>query len=259
MKVVLFCGGQGMRLRDYSEKVPKPMVPVGYRPILWHVMKYYAQFGHKDFILCLGYHADVIKQFFLNYEEAVSNDFVLSKGGREKTLLTSDIEDWTITFVDTGLNTSIGDRLSMVRKYLEGEEVFLANYADGVTDLDLDDYVEKFTASGKTGGLLAVRPPQSYHVLTVDNGSPTDIGPIANADLWLNGGYFVFRQGVFDYLDRAGDLAPDALRVMIGDDELYTHRFEGFWSPMDTFKEKTQLDGIWASGDVPWLRRARNR
>ncbi len=254
MKVVLFCGGQGMRLRDYSEKVPKPMVPVGYRPILWHVMKYYAQYGHTDFILCLGHQADVIKQFFLNYEEAVSNDFVLSKGGKEKKLLGSDIEEWTITFVDTGLQAEIGERLARVKEHLDGEEMFFANYADGVTDLDLNEYASTFAESGKTGGLLAVRPPLSYHVVTVDGeGSPTAMGPIESADLWLNGGYFVFREGVFDYLDRHKDLAGGAFQEMIDDGELYTHRFSGFWSPMDTFKDKTRLDTIWASGDVPWM------
>jgi len=254
MKVVLFCGGQGMRLKDLSEKVPKPMVPVGYRPILWHVMKYYAQYGHKDFILCLGYHADAIKQFFLNYEEAVSNDFVLSKGGKEKRLLGSDIEDWTITFVDTGLHAEIGERLARVQDHLEDEEMFLANYADGVTDLDLNAYIEQFGATGKVGGLLAVRPPLSYHVVTVsEHGVPTAMGPIKQADLWLNGGYFVFRQEIFDYLDRHTDLAGGALEEMITDGQLYTHRFAGFWSPMDTFKDKTYLDTIWASGDVPWM------
>jgi glucose-1-phosphate cytidylyltransferase len=253
MKVVLFCGGQGMRLRDYSEKVPKPMVPIGYRPILWHVMKYYAQYGHKDFILCLGHHADAIKSFFLNYEEAVSNDFILKKGGAEKELLASDMDDWTITFVDTGLNAEIGERLMRVRDHLDGEEMFLANYADGVTDLDLSAYVDDFRASGKVGALLAVRPPLSYHVVTVgEDGEPSDMGPIKSADLWLNGGYFAFKPGVFDYLERHQDLAGGAMQEMIGNGDLYAHRFSGFWSPMDTFKDKTHLDAIWASGNVPW-------
>ncbi len=255
MKVVLFCGGQGMRLRDYSEKVPKPMVPVGYRPILWHVMKYYAQYGHTDFILCLGYHADVIKRFFLNYEEAVSNDFVLSKGGREMRLLTSDIEDWTITFVDTGLHTGVGERLMKVREHLEGEEMFLANYADGVTDLDLDAHVAEFEATGKTGAMLAVRSPQSYHVIKFgEEGEATHMQPISEVDMWINGGYFVFRPEIFDYADPS--FGPPTWDAMIKDDQLHFHRFEGFWSPMDTFKEKTELDAIWATGDVPWLRKS---
>ena len=253
MKVVLFCGGQGMRLRDYSDKVPKPMVTVGNRPVLWHVMKYYAQYGHTEFILALGHRAVAIKDFFLNYEEAISNDFVLRSGGRDKQLLTSDIDDWTITFVDTGINAEIGQRLSRVKQYLDGDEMFLANYADGVTDLDLNEYIETFTATGRAGGLLAVRPPQSYHVVTVQEGEPTRIGPISGADLWLNGGYFVFRPEVFDYLDRHIDLADGALTEMIENHDLYTHQFEGFWSPMDTFKDKQYLDGIFESGDVPWL------
>lgn len=250
---MLFCGGKGMRLREYSDVVPKPMVPVGNRPILWHVMKYYAQYGHTDFILALGHNAVAIKDFFLNYEEAISNDFVLSSGGRKKQLLTSDIDDWTITFVDTGVNAEIGQRLSRVKQYLKGEDMFLANYADGVTDLNLNKYIDTFAATGRAGGLLAVRPPQSYHVVTVHDSEPTGIGPISGADLWLNGGYFVFRPEVFDYLERHIDLADGALTEMIENRDLYTHQFEGFWSPLDTFKDKQHLDAIFESGDVPWL------
>ncbi len=253
MKVVLFCGGQGMRLRDYAEKVPKPMVPVGYRPILWHVMKYYALHGHNEFILCLGYGADRIKDFFLNYEEAVSNDFVL-RGGTEKTMLNTDIDEWTITFVDTGLRAEIGERLARVESYLDGEEMFLANYADGVTDLDLASYIDDFKRSGKAGGLLAVRPPQSYHVVTVDDGGqPSSMGPIEGSDLWVNAGYFVFGPTIFDYLGRHKDLAAGVLPEMIRKNDLYAHRYQGFWSPMDTFKDKNRLDAIWESGNVPWL------
>ena len=134
MKVVLFCGGLGMRLRDYSETIPKPMVNIGYRPILWHVMRYYAHYGHKDFILCLGYKADIIKDYFLNYNEYISNDFLMSNGGRDLKLVNSDIKDWNINFVDTGMGTNIGERLVAVKKYLEDEDMFLANYSDGLTD-----------------------------------------------------------------------------------------------------------------------------
>ena len=137
MKVVLFCGGLGLRLRDYADHIPKPMVPIGYRPILWHVMKYFAHFGHKEFILCLGYRGDLIKQYFLNYNECLSNDFVLSKGGKNLDLANSDIHDWRITFADTGLHSNIGQRLLAVQKYLASEEVFIANYSDGLTLLQL--------------------------------------------------------------------------------------------------------------------------
>ena len=170
MKVVLFCGGRGLRLRELSEAIPKPMVQIGYRPILWHVMRYYAHYGHRDFILCLGYRADAIKDYFLHYDEAVSNDFVLSDGGRRVELLGSDLADWRITFADTGLDTTIGERLRRVRHLLEGEEVFLANYGDTLTDAPLDSLVEAFQADTATAGLLAVRPSLSYsfHVVGMD-------------------------------------------------------------------------------------------
>jgi glucose-1-phosphate cytidylyltransferase len=157
MKVVLFCGGRGIRLRELSEAIPKPMVMIGYRPILWHVMRYYAHFGHRDFILCLGYRADAIKEYFLRYEEALSNDFVLSDGGRQVELLGSDIQDWRITFADTGLDTTIGERLNLVRRHLDGEELFLANYGDTLTDAPLDRIVAEFAETDAVASFLSVR------------------------------------------------------------------------------------------------------
>jgi glucose-1-phosphate cytidylyltransferase len=148
MKVVLFCGGRGMRMREYSETIPKPMVPIGPRPIMWHLMRYYAHYGHKDFILCLGYRGDSIKEYFLDYKEWLSNDFVLSGGGSDVELLSSDIDDWRITFVDTGIDANIGQRLRAVRTHLEGEEVFLANYSDGLSDVPLDRVVDFFHQTG---------------------------------------------------------------------------------------------------------------
>src|SRR6516164_4239344 len=133
MKVVLFCGGLGTRMREYSETVPKPMVQIGPRPIIWHVMKYYAHYGHRDFILCLGYKGNSIKDYFLHYDEAVSNDFVWSHGGRKIEYLNRDIDDWRITFVETGIHSTIGERLKAVESHLAGEEVFLANYSDGLS------------------------------------------------------------------------------------------------------------------------------
>ena len=149
MKVVLFCGGLGTRLKEYSETIPKPMIDIGYRPIMWHLMRYYAHYGHNEFILCLGYRGDVIKNYFLNYNEALSNDFVMKKGGREIHLYNNDIEDWTISFVDTGLNSNIGQRLKAVEPYLEGEEVFMANYTDGLSDLCLPEYIDHFYRQNK--------------------------------------------------------------------------------------------------------------
>lgn len=252
MKVVLFCGGEGMRIRDHASEVPKPMVPVGNRPILWHVMKYYAHFGHREFVVCLGYGAEAIKRYFLEYEEAVSNDFVLKSGGAERVMLGTDIDDWTITFVDTGFRSEIGERLRRVRAYVGDDEMFLANYADGVTDLDLDSYVSRFQSVDMTAGFLAVRPPQSYHVAHLEGDTATGLGPISEEDLWINGGYFIFRSEIFDYIEEGEDLVAGAFHRLIKEQKLYAHRFDGFWSPMDTFKEQSYLDGLYKSVQAPW-------
>ena len=253
MKVVLFCGGQGTRLRDYSETIPKPMVTVGYRPILWHVMKYYAYHGHKDFVLCLGHKADVIKSFFLNYDEAISNDFVITKGGREVRLLNSDIEDWTITFVDTGISSNIGERLLAVREHVADEEMFLANYSDGLTDLPLSDNLDAFRRSDKVASLVAVRPKQSMYAVSIsDGGEVAGIDPLTESDIWLNGGYFIFRQEIFDYLRPGEELALKPFRRLISEGRLMAYTYTGFWEAMDTFKDKQHLDDLHASGHRPW-------
>ena len=253
MKVVLFCGGQGTRLRDYSDSVPKPMVTVGYRPILWHVMKYYAHFGHKDFILALGYKADVIKDYFLNYNEAVSNDFVLSEGGKHIELVNSDIEDWTITFVDTGANSNIGERLRRVQSYLDGEEMFMANYSDGVTDLRLDEYIEEFKRRDKVASFVAVRPPGSYHVIKIgEDGGVTGIEPMTGAGARINGGYFIFKNQIFDYMRPGEELVYEPFARLIEKGQLAAHSHDGFWEPMDTFKDKQRLDELDRTGDAPW-------
>jgi len=254
MKVVLFCGGLGTRIRDYSENVPKPMVPIGYRPILWHVMKYYAHFGHKDFILCLGYKADVIKNYFLNYDEAVSNDFVLNGGGGEVELLNSDIHDWRITFVDTGVTASIGERLKAVQPHLEGEEMFFANYTDGLTDLDLDRYVEDVRERDKVASFLMVRPSQSFHVVQVrDGGVVTDVRWVTEADIWVNGGFFLFRHDIFDHMEQGEDLVLEPFQRLIAKDGLFAYRYDGFWVSMDTFKERELLEDMWSEGKAPWV------
>src|SRR5271167_1298554 len=193
MKVVLFCGGEGMRLRGYSEDVPKPMVTIGSRPVLWHVMKYYAHFGHKDFILCLGYKADVIKNYFLEYEESVSNNFVFSQGGRKLEFMQRDIDDWKITFVDTGLNSTIADRLRLVEPHLNGDEMFLANYSDGLTDFPLPQLIDGFSRLDSYAAFLSVQPRSSSldTVQLHDDGTVGAIKTMKDADIWVNGGYFV--------------------------------------------------------------------
>jgi glucose-1-phosphate cytidylyltransferase len=252
MKVVLFCGGLGTRLRDLSGEVPKPMVKIGYRPILWHVMRYYAHFGHKDFILCLGYKADVIKEFFLTYEEWISNDFTLSEGGKRIELENNDIADWKITFVDTGLHANIGERLLAVRNYVEDEEMFLANYADGLTDLNLPDMIDAFRASGKVASFLAVPPAQSFHLVDVDDtGEVTAIRPVSETELTINGGYFVFRRELFDFIYPGDELVNEPFARLIKKHRLLGYRYDKFWV-MDTFKEQQQLSDVYASGCAPW-------
>lgn len=241
-----------MRIRDQNSSVPKPMVPVGNRPILWHVMKYYAHFGHKEFIICLGYGAEAIKRYFLDYEEAVSNDFVLRRGS-EREMLGTDIDDWTITFVDTGFVSEIGERLRRVKDHIGDDEIFFANYADGVTDLALDTYLERFEGSDQVGGFLAVRPPQSYHVAHLDGNAAVSLGPIGEEDLWINAGYFIFRREIFEYIEEGEDLVAGAFQRLIKEKKLYAHRFDGFWSPMDTFKEQTYLDTLYKRADPPWV------
>jgi glucose-1-phosphate cytidylyltransferase len=252
MKVVLFCGGLGMRLREYSESIPKPMVHIGCRPILWHVMKYYAHFGHKDFILCLGWKADLIKNYFVNYDEYLSNDFVLTQGGKVD-LAHSDIHDWRITFVDTGINANIGQRLMAVRKHLEGEKVFLANYADGLTDLELPRLVEFFHVQKAIAAFLSVRPRQSFHAVDFDDqGLVSKISNISDSGIWMNGGYFVFSSQVFDYVREGEELVLEPFRRLIACRRLHTLKHEGFWACMDTYKEKQFLDDSYTRGDTPW-------
>lgn len=253
MKVVLFCGGFGTRLREHSETVPKPMVEIGYRPIIWHLMRYYAHFGHKDFILCLGYKGDYIKNYFLNYNECLSNNFTLSKGGKSITLHNSDIEDWTISFVDTGLNSNIGQRLVAVRPYLEGEEVFLANYADGLSDLNLDLYLDHFYRQDKVASFLAVHPSHSFHVVSLNGDGLVDtIQSASSSNLWINGGFFALKQTIFDYIQDGEELVFEPFQRLIQRNELIAYRHKSFWACMDTLKEKMLLDEMYAKGNTPW-------
>ena len=247
MKVVLFCGGLGMRLRDYSETIPKPMVNIGYRPILWHVMKYYAHFGHKDFILCLGHRADAVKNYFLNYNECSSNDFVLSGGGKKLELLNSDIHDWRITFADTGINSNIGQRLKAVEKYLEGEEEFLANYSDGLTDLPLPQQLDHFHQHGKIASFLCVRPNLSYHLVSLQDGQAnlvSGIHAINNGSVRINGGFFIFKKKIFDYIQEKEELVGEPFQRLVEEQQLIGYPYDGFWASMDTFKDKQELESL---------------
>jgi glucose-1-phosphate cytidylyltransferase len=253
MKVVLFCGGLGTRLKEYSETIPKPMVEIGYRPLMWHLMRYYAHYGYNDFILCLGHKGDIIKKYFLDYSECLSNDFVLTKGGREVQLFNNDIEDWTISFVDTGLQSNIGQRLLAVKEHLAGEEVFMANYADGLTDLDLNTYLNNFYHQDKIASFLCVKPSQSFHLVSLgENCNVTDIVPVSVSDIWINGGFFVFKQDIFDFIQEGEELVGEPFKRLIAKEEIIAYKHNGFWACVDTFKEKRLFDDLYARGETPW-------
>jgi len=257
MKVVLFCGGLGTRLREHSETIPKPLVEIGPRPIVWHLMRWYASYGHKEFVLCLGYRGDLIKQYFLSYDECRSNDFRLSGAGKSRRveLFGSDLDDWSISFVDTGLYSNIGQRLRTVERYVGKDEMFLANYSDGLADLPLDRQIEEFRASGAVAGFASVRLALSLHaVRSTEQGLVQQIESMSASELWCNGGYFVLRRGIFDYLRDGEELVEEPFRRLIAEGKLWTYRHAGFWRCMDTFKDWKTLDDLYVSGERPWER-----
>ena len=253
MKVVLFCGGLGTRLREHSDTVPKSLVNIGIRPIIWHLMRYYAHFGHKDFVLALGYRGDLIREYFLNYNEASSNDFTLSEGGKKIELHSKDLEGWRITFVDTGLHSNIGQRLLRVRQYLEGESMFLANYSDALSNVPLDKQIDEFRKSGNIASLVAVSNSDSFHTVRVDDaGLVNHVGAIADQEILINGGYFVFRKEIFDYINEGDELVEKPFQRLIAARKLAAYKWAGFWRCMDTFKDKINYDRMDAKGDCPW-------
>ena len=253
MKVVLFCGGLGTRIREYSENIPKPMIPIGNQPMLWHIMQYYAQYGHNDFILCLGYKANTIKEFFLSNRPHSFADCVVSNGGAQVEVLGKAQEDWRVSLIDTGVWRNIGERLWAVRQHVENEEMFLANYSDGLTDAPLPKVIEYFRQSGKAACFVAVHLPLSFHLADVDdNGCVKQIRTSHQADIWMNGGYFVFRPKIFDFMREGEELVLEPFQRLIEANELIAYRYEGFWRAMDTLKDKQVLEDLVESGKMPW-------
>jgi len=227
---------------------------VGERPLLWHVMRYYAHFGHTDFIICLGYGAAHVKDFFLDYDETRSNDFILENGAREVKLFKTDISEWRITCVDTGLNSPIGERLRRVRRFVEDEPVFLANYADVLTNAKLPDMIERFEASSAVIGLLAVPPQSSHHVVDIgDDGLITSVTAVQDLRQWENGGYFVMRPEIFDHLAEGEDLVEDAITRLVPQGRVLAYPYKGYWSPAETVKERAQLEEMYHRGTCPWM------
>ncbi len=253
MKVVLFCGGKGLRMRELSETIPKPLAPIGERPVIWHVMKYYASYGHRDFVLCLGHGGQQIKDYFINYKEWDSNDCTLSSTSRSVMLHDSDLDDWTITFVDTGVDSLLGERLLRVRRFVEPDETFLCNYADSLTDCPIDEIVSHHHATGATATVLAAKPARSLHVLDIDHGSMVhDIGPMGASGLWVNGGYMVLDRDIFDVIEPGEELVEQPFHRLVARHELAAYRYCGNWAGIDTFKERMEMEDLWRQGRAWW-------
>lgn len=258
MKVVILCGGYGTRIRDVADNIPKPMIPIGGLPILWHIMKYYAHWGHREFVLCLGYRGQVIKEFFLNYK-ALTSDFTVTLGGASSIRYHNDHSesDWSVTLVDTGLQAMTGARIRRVKRFLEDQENFLLTYGDGVGDVDLDRLIGFHDAHGRIMTVTAVRPPGRFGELMSDEQglvSEFNEKPQATGGR-ISGGFFVCRRELFDYLDDREDLVLEQgpMRNLVRDKQLMMFDHDGFWQPMDTYREYSYLNGLCDKGHAPWM------
>jgi len=253
MKVVLFCGGLGTRIREYSESIPKPMIPIGHQPILWHVMQYYSQYGHRDFVLCLGYKANVVKNYFLNYSQVANSDCTISQFGNKVELLGERPADWRVSLVDTGIWRNIGQRLLAVRQFVQDDEYFLANYSDGLTDAPLPEMIERFKKSGKIACFIAIHPPITFHLASFDeSGAVSAMSASNESEMWINGGYFIFRKEIFDYIEEGDELVDQPFKRLIAEGGLMAYRYEGFWRAMDTLRDRQVLEEMMERGDTPW-------
>ena len=254
MKVVLFCGGLGTRMRGQIPNKPKPLVDVGGHALMWHVMRYYAHHGHTDFILCLGYGAEAIKAYFR--EQGAEPLPTFSTRRRAQSFVMSDggSDHWTVTLVDTGTHTSIGQRLKAVEPFLEREEMFLANYSDGLTDLPLQDIITLVRRRpASVGAMVAVKATHSFHYIRHDrHGTVTGVESSSDIDIRINGGYFVFRREIFDYIGEGDDLVEQPFSRLIAEKRLLAHPYDGFWRACDTLKDVQLLEEVHRGGQAPW-------
>jgi glucose-1-phosphate cytidylyltransferase len=229
------------------------MMPIGQQPILWHIMQYYSQYGHRDFVLCLGYKANVIKEYFLKINPATYSDCTISDFGKKVEMLEGDPPDWRMTLVDTGVWRNIGERLVAVKKHVENEEIFLANYSDGLSDVNLPVMIDEFKKSGKIACFLAVRPPFNFHLAEFDQqGSVERFRTNVESDIWINGGYFLFRREIFDYIHDGEELVLEPFNRLIEKHALMGYRYEGFWRAMDTLRDRQVLEEMVERGETPW-------
>ena len=256
MKVVIFCGGLGVRMGEATQRTPKPMIEIGGRPILWHIMRYYAEWGYNDFILCLGYRGEVVKEYFLTYNEALFNDFVLERnGGSTKLeLLSRDVGEWRVTFVDTGADATIAERLKVVGPRLGSDDVFLATYGDGLTDAPLPEVIDAFKECKKTAMFLSVRPEFNAHLVTSgSDGTVLSVEDMSRSQIRINGGFFVFKREILDLIEPGDELVEETFAKLIARNELVAYPYDGFFGPMDTIKDRQRLEALHESGHAPWL------
>jgi len=255
VKAVILCGGQGTRIRDANELLPKPLLPIGGKPILWHIMKSYAQ--HGEFVLCLGYKGWLIKEFFLNYR-AMTTDVTLTLGRQDQLEFhgRSGEDDWKITLADTGEETMTGGRVAAIRRYVEGDDLFLLTYGDGVSDVDVGASLDFHRKHGRVATVTAVRPPGRFGEMRIDGGRVREFNEKPQAtEGFINGGFFVLdARRVWSYVgeDRATVFEREPLRRLAADDQLVAFEHTGFWQPMDTAREFGLLNDLWASGKAPW-------
>ena len=257
MKVVILAGGYGTRIRDVADNLPKPMIPIGPYPILWHIMKTYAHFGHKDFIVCLGYKAEIIKEFFLNYE-ARTKDFTITLGQRGAINFHTDHDesDWNVTLADTGLSSMTGARIARIQKYV-GNEDFMLTYGDGVGDVDIDALLKFHRAHGKALTVTGVRPPGRFGELVNKRGLVTEFNEKPQAAGGrISGGYFVASSRIFDYLYDDNNLVfeQEPMKKLVNDSELMVYEHDEFWQPMDTSREYMLLNDLFNEGRAPWVK-----
>jgi glucose-1-phosphate cytidylyltransferase len=255
MKAIILCGGLGTRMREETEYRPKPMVDIGGRPILWHILKYYAGFDVRDFVLCLGYKGGMIKDYFLNYE-AMNSDFTISLGRSSAIAYHAahEEQDFRVTLADTGATAMTGARVARVQKHI-GRERFLVTYGDGLTDLDLADALRFHEAHGRLATVTTVRPTSRFGILDVRGDGKVDaFAEKPELDGWANAGYFIFEPEIFDYLETAEacTLEREPLERLAAEGELMAYRHEGYFFAMDTYREYLQLNELWASGKAPW-------
>jgi glucose-1-phosphate cytidylyltransferase len=256
VKVVIFCGGLGVRMGEETQRIPKPMIRIGGKPILWHIMRYYASWGHNDFVLCLGYKSEVVKEYFLSHEGALFNDFTLERdtSGTRLEVLSAESDRWRIAFVDTGIEANIAERLKAVEHYLPDDD-FLATYGDGLTDAPLSDVIQASRESGKIATFLSVRPQFNAHLVQTDvDGTVLSVTDMSASHVRINGGFFVFQRSIFDWIQPGDELVEETFARLIPRGEVLAYPHEGFFGPMDTIKDRQRLEALHQSGDAPWRR-----